>query len=62
MPLYEYKCPKCAKELELMQKFTDPAPLCVCAEGNPVEMVKQISRGSFILKGSGWYKNDYAKK
>lgn len=61
MPVYEYKCPKCQKELEVSQKIGDPAPLCTCAEGDPVEMVKQISLGSFILKGSGWYKTDYKK-
>ena len=24
MPIYEYKCQKCGKELEVMQKVTDP--------------------------------------
>lgn len=62
MPLYEYRCPKCERLMELMQKFSDPPPVCTCAEGDPVEMVRQLSRGSFILKGSGWYKTDYAKK
>lgn len=62
MPLYEYKCPKCQKELELMQKHNDPAPLCACEEGDPVEMIKQISLGNFVLKGKGWYKTDYSKK
>lgn len=62
MPLYEYRCPKCGERTELMQKYSDPAPVCVCAEGAPVDMVRQISRGNFILKGSGWYKTDYAKK
>lgn len=62
MPIYEYKCPKCYKEMELTQKFNDPAPLCCCDEGAPVEMVKQISKSSFVLKGKGWYKTDYGGK
>jgi len=62
MPLYEYKCPKCNKRMEVMQKFTDPSPLCMCCDGDPIEMKKQLSLGNFVLKGSGWYKTDYSKK
>ena len=69
MPLYEYKCPSCGTEEEVMQKHTDPAPVCLkCSKGNPhdpdndVFMVKQISKTSFSLKGSGWYRDGYSKK
>lgn len=65
MPIYEYTCPKCGHELETMQKLKDPAPICPnleCQEGDPVIMVKQMSQSSFRLKGSGWYKTDYASK
>jgi putative FmdB family regulatory protein len=59
MPIYEYKCPKCGV-FEAMQRITEPSlkkcPTCK----NKVE--RQMSRGSFILKGSGWYATDYAKK
>ena len=59
MPIYEYKCRKCG-EFEVMRRITDP-PLkkCPTCKGK-VEPL--ISRGSFILKGSGWYATDYAKK
>ena len=59
MPLYEYKCEKCGKTFELMQKFSDE-PLAVhpgC--GGRVE--KLISASAFQLKGSGWYATDYAR-
>jgi putative FmdB family regulatory protein len=59
MPLYEYRCSKCGKTFEAIQKFSDP-PLAVhegC--GGPVERL--ISTSSFQLKGSGWYATDYAK-
>ena len=62
MPIYEYYCPKCKRKQELLQKINDPIPLCVCEEGDPVEMIKAISKGTFILKGSGWYHTDYKNK
>lgn len=62
MPIYEYYCPKCRQEKEMLQKTTDPAPLCVCEDGDPTEMLRKLSQtGGFILKGKGWYKTDYAK-
>jgi len=60
MPVYEYKCKKCNKITEIMQKFSDePLKSCQYCSG---EVEKIISQSSFVLKGSGWYKTDYAKK
>jgi len=58
MPIYEYLCESCHKQAEFMQKFTDPAPAkCeACGKG---PMVKQLSRTSFALKGTGWYVTDF---
>jgi putative FmdB family regulatory protein len=59
MPIYEYKCPKCGV-FEAMQRITEQSlkkcPTCKS------KIERQMSRGSFILKGSGWYATDYAKK
>jgi putative FmdB family regulatory protein len=59
MPIYEYKCPKCGV-FEAMQRITEPSlkkcPTCKS------KVARQMSRGSFVLKGSGWYATDYAKK
>jgi predicted nucleic acid-binding Zn ribbon protein len=41
-----------------MQRYTD-APLTRCPECAG-EMKKLISSTSFVLKGTGWYKTDYA--
>lgn len=58
MPIYEYKCLKCGKHSEKMQKVSD-APLTVCEDcGGKLE--KQVSRSGFQLKGEGWYVTDYA--
>jgi putative FmdB family regulatory protein len=60
MPIYEYRCGACDKIFEVQQKISD-APLAKCkACGGPVEKI--ISQSSFVLKGSGWYKTDYASK
>ena len=60
MPIYEYKCEKCGKEHEVMQKMTEK-PLTVC-ESCGGRLKKLISNTSFVLKGSGWYVTDYADK
>lgn len=62
MPLYEYGCAECKSSKELLQKFGDPAPMCVDPEcprhGYP--MRKKISRTHFELKGGGWAKDGYS--
>jgi putative FmdB family regulatory protein len=59
MPIYEYKCHKCGV-FEAMQGIKE-APLKKCPTCKS-KVERQMSRGSFILKGSGWYATDYAKK
>ncbi|MDI6776484.1 MAG: zinc ribbon domain-containing protein [Syntrophales bacterium] len=60
MPIYEYRCRKCGKEYEVLQRITDPAVnACKFCHG-PVE--KLVSLSSFHLKGSGWYVTDYSGK
>jgi putative FmdB family regulatory protein len=60
MPIYEYICEKCGEHLEVMQKVSD-APLRKCRKCRG-KLEKVISRTSFQLKGSGWYKTDYSAK
>ena len=60
MPIYEYRCLKCSKDFEAMQKFSDaPVSKCPSCSGT---VKKKMSSSSFQLKGSGWYMTDYAKK
>jgi len=58
MPIYEYQCISCKRHHEIMQRYDD-APLTACPDCGG-EMKKLISNTSFILKGRGWYKTDYA--
>lgn len=60
MPLYDFKCPQCGKEVDLFQSSKAPMPACpTCG----CEMDKQISKpGGFEFKGSGFYATDYKNK
>ncbi len=60
MPIYEYECEECGRRYEVWQKITDePLTTCEACKGR---LRKLISQSSFILKGSGWYVTDYARK
>ena len=60
MPIYEYHCETCDKTKEISHGISEKrSPKCpVCGK----RMKRIISRNSFQLKGSGWYKTDYPKK
>ncbi|MBI4690275.1 MAG: zinc ribbon domain-containing protein [Nitrospirae bacterium] len=58
MPIYEYECVNCGEIREVVQRFSDE-PLTTCPDCNG-RLKKIISNTSFILKGTGWYKTDYA--
>ncbi len=59
MPLYEYKCEKCGKRFDALQKFSDE-PLSVHEECGGV-LERLVSPPAFHFKGTGWYVTDYAK-
>jgi putative FmdB family regulatory protein len=61
MPIYEYACEACGHRVEQMQRMSDP-PLVTCPSCAADAMKRLISQTSFVLKGSGWYKTDYAAK
>ncbi len=59
MPIYEYSCTACNHEFEDIVGINDLPPNCpLCAQ----EVMRKISRGSFRLKGEGWYADAYAGK
>ena len=58
MPIYEYQCQACHKELEALQKISDE-PLLACPDCGEPSLKKKISAAAFRLKGGGWYETDF---
>lgn len=58
MPIYEYKCTQCANRFEKRQNINDkPIEVCPQCQGKVKRIIGE--NVGFILKGSGFYKNDY---
>jgi putative FmdB family regulatory protein len=58
MPFYEYECPNCGYQDEVLQKISDK-PLKKCPSCGKNGLKKLISAPVFRLKGSGWYETDF---
>lgn len=58
MPIYEYQCQDCDKELEVLQKISD-SPLQDCPDCGEPTLKKKVSAAAFRLKGGGWYETDF---
>ena len=59
MPIYEYECEKCGSVFEAIQPIS-AKPLKKHNENGCTGKVRRlVSAGGFILKGDGWYANDY---
>lgn len=60
MPIYEYQCPECGHGFELIQPVSasseQPCPACGATAS------RKISQSGFVLKGAGFYVNDYVRK
>jgi len=57
MPIYEYSCRDCGKEFEKLMRMSAPPPPCPACRSERVR--KRVSAASFVLKGSGWYRDGY---
>jgi putative FmdB family regulatory protein len=60
MPIYEYRCKKCAKQTEVLLRSSDKPPTRCRECGGRLE--KLISSAAIQFKGEGWYITDYARK
>jgi putative FmdB family regulatory protein len=58
MPFYEYECPHCGYQDEVLQKINDK-PLKKCPSCGKTGLKKLMSAPVFRLKGSGWYETDF---
>jgi putative FmdB family regulatory protein len=60
MPIYEYECSQCKEIFEIFHKIDEDCKVaCPKCLGRAR---KVISATNFILKGSGFYVNDYPSK
>ncbi|MEX1295462.1 MAG: FmdB family zinc ribbon protein [Candidatus Limnocylindrales bacterium] len=58
MPLYDYRCTACGREVEVMHGINDAGPeTCAHCGG---AMRKALSPPAIHFKGSGWAKKDAA--
>jgi putative FmdB family regulatory protein len=60
MPLYDYRCTSCGREVEVMHSIHDQGPETCAACGGT--MHKVLSPPAIHFKGSGWAKKDAASK
>ena len=60
LPLYEYKCAKCAHQFEKIEKHDAPTTQKCPKCGGKAE--RMISAAGIQFKGSGWYVTDYKGK
>ena len=58
MPFYEYQCPHCGFDEEVLQSINDK-PLKKCPSCGKSGIKKLVSAPVFRLKGSGWYETDF---
>jgi putative FmdB family regulatory protein len=60
MPIYEYECNHCNEIFEIFHKIDEDCKVaCPKCLG---QAKKLISATNFVLKGSGFYVNDYPSK
>jgi putative FmdB family regulatory protein len=60
MPVYEYQCNRCREIFEIFHKIDEEVKIACPKCLAPAK--KLISATNFILKGSGFYVNDYPSK
>ncbi|GJL77262.1 MAG: hypothetical protein NPINA01_02510 [Nitrospinaceae bacterium] len=59
MPIYEYECEKCNTTFEMIQPISAKPLKKHNENGCNGKVQRLVSASGFILKGSGWYVNDY---
>ncbi|NNF55205.1 MAG: FmdB family transcriptional regulator [Acidimicrobiales bacterium] len=62
MPVYEYKCVECLERFEVEQSMSDKTLTQIKGDNHTHKVKKVFSPVGISFKGSGFYKNDSAKK
>ena len=60
MPIYSFLCKTCEHAWEDLRNIGDDFP-GACPDCESPDTRKQLSLGSFILKGGGWANEGYSK-
>jgi putative FmdB family regulatory protein len=60
MPIYEYECTNCKEVFEILHKIDEDCKVACPKCLGPAR--KLISASNFVLKGAGFYVNDYPSK
>lgn len=60
MPTYEFHCMSCNKTTEKVLSIKDDTRNILCPSCEEHTAQRIISRSTFVLKGPGFHKNDYA--
>ena len=65
MPVYSFRCTKCAREFDVnvpLSASDGLDPLCFedGCDGKPTERL--LRTGGFVLKGEGWARDGYSKR
>jgi putative FmdB family regulatory protein len=61
MPLFDRKCTACNQTTEKLESSSDSSTKDCSICGGKNTAYRTISRTSFTLSGSGWYKDSYSK-
>ena len=61
MPIYAYACDSCSKEVDKLQKISDPV-LTKCPHCGKHSLKRMLTAPNFRLSGSGWYETDFKNK
>jgi putative FmdB family regulatory protein len=58
MPVYDYKCAQCSRNIEFKREFNDSIEPVCCN----ITMVRQWSSPGIVFNASGFYSTDNRKK
>jgi len=61
MPIYEYRCSDCGTDFEVLHGINE-TPDIRCGKCAGLNVVRMMSPGAFVFKGSGFYATDYKAK
>jgi putative FmdB family regulatory protein len=62
MPVYEYKCLECGERFEVDQSMAEEPLTSIAGDDHTHSVKKVFSPVGISFKGSGFYRNDSAKK